>query len=163
MTIRVVDIIEGTSVDGPGLRTAIYTAGCAHACPSCHNPSTWAFDAGRDYSPAELFECIKQNGFNVTFTGGDPMYQAKALIPLAGEIKRLGYNLWCYTGFTFEQLLRMTEPMELLQYIDVLVDGPYMEALRDTELRFRGSSNQRIIDVQHSLAAHIVVEDTRYD
>ena len=114
-------------------------------------------DAGRDYSPAELLECIKQNGFNVTFTGGDPMYQAKALIPLAGEIKRLGYNLWCYTGFTFEQLLRMTEPMELLQYIDVLVDGPYMEALRDTELRFRGSSNQRIIDVQHSLAAHIVV------
>ena len=162
MTLRIVDIVEGTGVDGAGLRTAIYTAGCAHACPGCHNPETWPFDSGRDASHEELLEIVERNGFNVTFSGGDPMYQARALAPLACEIRKRGYNVWCYTGFTFEQLLEMPDARECLRHIDILVDGPFVERLRDPDLRFRGSSNQRIIDVPASLAAGHAIEATRY-
>lgn len=143
LPLRVIDIVEGTSVDGPGLRTSIYLAGCAHACPGCHNPQTWDFKAGRDMSVDELMDIIRRNDFNVTFTGGDPMYQAEALLPLAREIHNAGYTIWCYTGFTLEQL--HGHMLELLPYLEALVDGPFIEALRDTDLHFRGSSNQRII------------------
>ena len=85
--MRIVDIIAGTAVDGPGLRTSIYFAGCAHRCPECHNPSTWDFSAGKEMSTAEIMEVIEENGFNVTFTGGDPLYQAAAIVPLAEEIR----------------------------------------------------------------------------
>ncbi len=162
MNLRVVDIVEGTSVDGAGLRTAIYMAGCAHACPGCHNPHTWPFDSGRDMTPGQVLEIVERNGFNVTFSGGDPIYQAEALVQLARELHARGYNLWCYTGFTFEQLLEMPQAMALLRYIDILVDGPFDEMLRDTDLRFRGSTNQRIIDVQPSLDAGTPVVATRY-
>lgn len=101
-------------------------------------------------------EVIEENGFNVTFTGGDPLYQAEAIVPLAEEIRRRGYTIWCYTGFTLEQLRDNEEAPEgsarLLQLIDVLVDGPYIAALRDPGLRFRGSSNQRIIHLEDGKA-----------
>lgn len=160
--LRIVDIIEGTSVDGAGLRTAIYTAGCAHACPGCHNPTTWPFDCGREVTSAEILEAVERNGFNVTLTGGDPLYQADALVPLATELKKRGYNIWCYTGFTFEQLLTRPDAMRLLPFIDILVDGPFVESLRDPDLRFRGSSNQRIIDVAASLDASAPVVARQY-
>lgn len=150
-TLRVIDFVDGTSVDGPGLRTSIYFAGCAHGCPSCHNPSTWDFKAGSDMSVDEILQRIERNGHNVTFSGGDPLYQSAALLPLARAIRRLGYNIWCYTGFTYEQIHSGKAPecsRELLDEIDVLVDGPYVEALRNPALRFRGSSNQRIIDLR---------------
>lgn len=154
-TLRVVRTVEGTSVDGPGLRTSIYFAGCAHRCPGCHNEQTWDFMGGHETGVAELMEIIRYNGFGVTFTGGDPIYQAGALVPLARAVKAEGLSLWCYTGFTFEELLQ--EPVEgtaeLLRYIDALVDGPFVLAQRDTSLLFRGSANQRIIDVAQSLAA----------
>lgn len=153
-TLRIADIIDGTSVDGPGLRTSIYVAGCAHRCPGCHNPSTWDFNSGREMSVPEVLDIVKRNGANVTLSGGDPFYQAAALAPLAQEIRALGLKIWCYTGFTFEELLGPEAQLgsrELLEAIDVLVDGPYIEALRDTKLMFRGSSNQRIIDVKASL------------
>lgn len=159
--LRVVDIVEGTAVDGPGLRTSIYFAGCAHKCPECHNSSTWPFDSGRVWDVEEVLNVVKYNDFNVTFSGGDPMYQAKAILPLAKAIKTLGYTIWCYSGFTFEQLLQTSAPegaAELLQYIDVLVDGPFVAALRDTDLRFRGSANQRIINVQASLENDKVIQ-----
>lgn len=143
--MRVVDIIEGTSVDGTGLRTSIYFAGCRHACPGCHNPSTWDFNAGHDMSVDELMEVIREADFNVTFTGGDPLYQAKEILPLAREIKSLGKTIWCYTGFTYEEIADHPDIAPLLELVDVLVDGPFIEAQRDTTLRFRGSSNQRII------------------
>lgn len=163
MSLRIMDIVDGTSVDGPGLRTSVYTAGCAHACPGCHNPTTWPFDAGRDITPDELLNRIRANDFNVTLTGGDPMYQAEALLPVARSIKDAGYTLWCYTGFTFEQLLERPDATALLSYIDALVDGPFIQARRNTGLRFRGSDNQRIIDVQASLVrSHGVVELTEY-
>lgn len=147
------DIVDGTSVDGPGLRTSIYFAGCAHRCPGCHNEHTWDFTAGKDMTVAELMEHIKEEGFNVTFSGGDPLYQSEALIELARRIKTEGYNIWCYTGFCFEDILggEPENAKELLDYIDVVVDGPFIMNFKDTSLRFRGSSNQRIIDVKKSL------------
>lgn len=144
-TLRVAAVVDGTAVDGPGLRTSIYFSGCDHRCPGCHNPSTWPFDSGSDMSVAELLERIADNDFNVTFSGGDPMYQAEALVPLAKAIKAMGKTIWCYTGFIYEDIRHRMPYSLLLPYIDVLVDGPYIEALRDPSLQFRGSSNQRII------------------
>ncbi|MDO4319800.1 MAG: anaerobic ribonucleoside-triphosphate reductase activating protein [Bacteroidales bacterium] len=147
-TLRVVDIVEGTSVDGPGLRTSIYLAGCDHRCPGCHNPQTWAHDAGHDMTVDEIMQIVRLAGYDVTLTGGDPMYQAGALLPLARAIRDDGHTIWCYTGFTIEQLYEMPDAAALLDEIDVLVDGPFVEALRDTSLLFRGSSNQRIIELR---------------
>mgnify|MGYP001661440348 CR=1 FL=1 len=144
-TLRVVDIVEGTSVDGPGLRTSIYFAGCDHRCPGCHNPQTWDFQAGHDLTVDELAEAVAEADFNVTFTGGDPVYQAARLIPLARRIREGGKTIWLYTGFTIEQLAAMPDARELLRYVETVVDGPFIEAMRDTGLPFRGSSNQRII------------------
>ncbi len=143
--LRVVDIVEGTSVDGPGLRTSIYFAGCEHRCEGCHNPQTWPFDSGRDMSVEEIVEIVKEADFNVTFTGGDPVYQAEALLPLAMKIAELGKTMWLYTGFTVEELATMPGMQHLLPLLDAVVDGPFVMSLRDTSLHFRGSSNQRII------------------
>ncbi len=146
-TLRVIDIIDGTSVDGTGLRTSIYFAGCSHQCPGCHNPSTWDFNAGRDMTIDQLIEHIIDNDFNVTFSGGDPLYQLEPLTELARRIKSVGKTIWCYTGFVFEDLVADKKYAELLSLIDVLVDGPYIQSLRDPDLPFRGSSNQRIIEI----------------
>ncbi len=144
-TLRVIDIIEGTSVDGPGLRTSIYLAGCDHRCPGCHNPSTWPHDAGRDMPVDELLLYVEEADFNVTLTGGDPIYQAKKLLPFVKYLRENGRTIWLYTGFTIEQLRDMPDAVALFPYLEAIVDGPFIEALRDTTLRFRGSSNQRII------------------
>ena len=163
--LRVVRVVEGTSVDGPGLRTSIYFAGCAHRCTGCHNEQTWDFQCGSDMCVDELMEIIRFNDFDVTFSGGDPIYQAKRLIPLAKAIHDCGHKVWCYTGFTFEELLG--EPVEgcreLLENVDVIVDGPFVMALRDEDLLFRGSSNQRIIDVAASLASGKTITLTQYN
>ena len=133
--------------DGPGLRTSIYCAGCQHHCPGCHNPQSWNIDNGRWMDVDDLFELIVSDEIsNVTFTGGDPFYQAEAFTELARRIKaETKKNIWCWTGFTYEEILADSHLSMLLPYLDVLVDGPYIEALRDTQLHFRGSSNQRII------------------
>ena len=150
--IRVLDILEDTMVDGPGFRTSIYCAGCRHQCPGCHNPQSWALDGGREMTTEQIMKIIEADPYaNVTFSGGDPMYQASGFAELAREIhKRTNKDIWCYTGFTFESLIN-PEQRELLELLDVLVDGPFIEKLRDTDLLFRGSSNQRLIDVQASL------------
>lgn len=157
--IRVLDIVEDTMVDGPGLRTTVYCAGCRHRCSGCHNPQSWDFNAGRDMSTDEIMEIILADPFaDVTFSGGDPMYQSEGFAELAAAIKsKTNKTIWCYTGFTFEQLLGLPKVQPLLQLIDVVVDGSYEEKLRDTDLLFRGSSNQRIIDVKRSLAEKKVV------
>ncbi len=145
--LRVINIAEGTSVDGPGLRTSIYFAGCKHECPGCHNPESWSFEAGEDWSVEKLMTVIRFNRFPVTFSGGDPLYQTEELLPLAKAIKEEGFDLWCYTGFTYEHIKDMSPYKELLDFIDVLVEGPFLEALKPqgAALRFRGSSNQRFI------------------
>ena len=147
--IRILDILEETMADGPGLRTSIYCAGCAHHCPGCHNPQSWDFNGGYEVTVDELLEVIKADEFaNVTFSGGDPFYQVEAFTELARRIKEeTGKTIWCYTGFTYEEIQEDPRLSQMLPYLDVLVDGPYVEALRDTDLRFRGSSNQRIIEI----------------
>lgn len=147
MKIRILDIIEETMADGPGLRTSIYCAGCMHHCPGCHNPQSWAMDGGHEVEVETLLELIKADEFsNVTFSGGDPFYQVEAFTELARRIKEeTGKTIWCYTGFTYEEILADSRLSMMLPYLDVLVDGPFIQKLRDTELLFRGSSNQRII------------------
>lgn len=147
MIIRVLDILEETMADGPGFRTSIYCAGCGHHCQGCHNPQSWDFDGGREMTVDELLDIIKADEFsNVTFSGGDPLYQVEAFTELARRIKEeTCKNIWCYTGFKYETILADKRLSQILPYIDTLVDGPFIEALRDPELHFRGSSNQRII------------------
>lgn len=148
---RIVDIIEGTSVDGPGLRTSIYFAGCDHHCPGCHNPQTWAHDAGRDVALSELLKFVAEADLNVTLTGGDPVYQAEKLYPLINGIRKLGKTIWLYTGFEFEELCQLSAAKNWLPMLEAVVDGPFVEQLRDVTLPFRGSSNQRIILIEQSL------------
>lgn len=148
--IRILDILEETTADGPGFRTSIYCAGCAHRCPGCHNPQSWDFSAGREVSVDELLDVVKADEFaDVTFSGGDPMYQVEAFTELARRIKHeTGKTIWCYTGFTYEEILADSRMSMILPYLDVLVDGPYIAELRDPDLPFRGSSNQRIIHLK---------------
>ena len=144
--LSVMKIIEGTSVDGVGLRTSIYFAGCSHHCEGCHNPQTWDVNNGHPMTVKEILNVIVDNDFNVTFTGGDPFYQLENVIILAKAIKSLlGKSIWCYTGYTIEDIKADNDKSRLLQYVDVLVDGRFVLPLRDTSLPFRGSSNQRII------------------
>ena len=153
-TLRILDIVEDTMVDGPGFRTSIYCAGCRHACPGCHNPQSWSFDGGREMTVEQIMRIIEADPYaNVTFSGGDPMYQAVGFAELAQTIhQRTQKDIWCYTGFTFEALLHMPRQRQLLNLIDVLVDGPFLKAQRDESLIFRGARNQRIIDVQAAIA-----------
>lgn len=150
-SLRVIKIVDGTTVDGPGFRTSIYFAGCTHHCHGCHNPSTWAPNAGHDMTITELLSIIKENDFDVTFSGGDPMFQVEQLTPLAKEIKKIGKTVWLYTGYTFEAVISNPKLIQILPYIDVMVDGPFIESERDTTLLFKGSTNQRLIDVQYWL------------
>ncbi len=150
--IRVLSIVEDTMVDGPGFRTSIYCAGCQHACPGCHNPQSWDMNQGHEMTTEEIMSVIEADPYaNVTFSGGDPMYQPEGFAELARAIhRRTNKDIWCYTGFTYETLINRQQ-RELLEEIDVLVDGPFVKRLRDDDLIFRGSSNQRLIDVQRSL------------
>ena len=158
--ISVLSIIEDTMVDGPGFRTSIYCAGCRHQCPGCHNPQSWDFEEGIAMTTDEIMRVIEADPYaNVTFSGGDPMYQPEGFAELARAIRqRTQKTIWCYTGFTFEQLLNNPRQRALLEQIDVLVDGPYMRSLRDETLHFRGSRNQRIIDVPRSLEKGIAIK-----
>ena len=149
----IMEIIEDTTVDGPGLRTAIYAAGCCHACPGCHNPTSWDIHNGRPMEIEEIVRRILDDPFaDVTFSGGDPFYQVEGFTRLAQAIKTNSRkSIWCYTGYSFEQIMQRPKLASLLPYIDVLVDGRFIRELRDESLRFRGSSNQRLIDVPASL------------
>ncbi len=147
-TLRVLNIVDGTIVDGPGLRTSIYFAGCSHHCEGCHNPQSWDAAGGEPMGVADLMAVIDDNEMDVTFTGGDPLMQIDALLPLAQAVKDRGYNLWIYTGYTIEEIRASARLRRILDYADTIVDGRFVKALRDTTLRFRGSSNQRIIHIK---------------
>jgi len=160
MKISILRIIEDTIVDGPGLRTSVYCAGCVNHCIGCHNEQSWNIKKGTMIDTDEIFDEIVGNDFNnVTFSGGDPMYQAKAFAELACRIKNeTNKNIWCYTGYTFEQVMQDENKRELLKYVDVLVDGKFDITQKDETLLFRGSRNQRLIDVKSSLEQNKVVE-----
>ncbi|MGN0032515.1 MAG: anaerobic ribonucleoside-triphosphate reductase activating protein [Candidatus Limimorpha sp.] len=155
-SIRILDIKFGTSVDGIGLRTSLYCAGCENRCPGCHNPQSWDENGGVAIPIGALFDRIVEADMNVTFTGGDPMFHPEGFIKLARLIKECtDKTIWCYTGYRFEDLMRHPLRRNLVELCDVIVDGPYLESERDLSLHFRGSRNQRVIDVQKSLQGKI--------
>lgn len=167
--VRLAAPIEGDSiVDGEGIRAVVWFQGCAHNCEGCHNPESHSFSAGKLVKIDDVKEVIKklefQNG--ITFSGGDPFYQPKALYSLAKYTHELGMNVWCYTGFLFEELLEMSKKDKIIKdalgEIDVLVDGKFELAKKSFEVKFRGSYNQRILDVKESLNSGKAKEIEKY-
>ena len=157
--LRLSGIVNDSIVDGPGLRYTIFTQGCPHKCPGCHNPQTHDFKGGYVESVDNLLKDIKANPLlnGVTFSGGEPFCQSEALSVLADEIHKLGLDIVTYTGYTFEELYNDKEHpeyLELLKRTDVLIDGPFMIDLKSLDCKFRGSTNQRIIDVKKTLSAY---------
>lgn len=163
MKIRIAGMIADSIVDGPGIRLALFVQGCPHHCRGCHNPATHDPAGGTALSPAEIMERIKAAGGidGVTFTGGEPFEQARPLALLAQEIMLLGLNLVLYSGYTFEELLQRSKGdpdiLRLLEHGLLLIDGPYKEKRRDPALPYRGSANQRVLDLPLSLQRKIPV------
>ena len=158
------DLTTDSIVDGPGLRAVIWTQGCPHNCPGCHNPETHSFNDGFVIDTSEIKDEIENltEEEGITFSGGDPMMQVEACIDIAKFAKQRRLNIWCYTGFTFEELLEMSKSkpsiIEFLKLIDVLVDGKFILREKSLNLKFRGSRNQRIIDVPRSLKTGKIVK-----
>lgn len=148
-SFHILDIIKGTTVDGPGFRTAIYMAGCRHDCPFCHNPESHNPMAGRVMGLDEILAVVEEEDFDVTLTGGDPLYDSAAACALASAIKDRGYGIWLYTGYTIEEIRNSPSLSKIIPLVDVIVDGPFIESLKDSDLPFRGSSNQRIINLRN--------------
>ena len=150
-------IMQDSIVDGEGIRAVIWTQGCSHKCPGCHNPQTHSFDDGFELDILEVKEQIDalegQDG--ITFSGGDPLYQVDACLELAKYIKSKKMSVWCYTGFTYEALMSLSKNnpkiKEFLKTIDVLIDGPFILEQKSLDCVFRGSKNQRIIDTKESI------------
>ena len=161
MKIRIAGTVNDSIVDGPGLRFSVFTQGCPHHCPGCHNPETHDPMGGREADTEEIIAKMKKNPLlsGLTLSGGDPMMQPAACAEIAKAAHASGLNVWTYTGYTWEKLMEENDPdrMELLRQSDVLVDGPFILAQRSLELDFCGSKNQRLIDVAASLKAGSIV------
>ena len=158
MQIRLAAELQKDSiVDGEGLRAVLWTQGCSHNCPGCHNPSTHDFNGGALIDLEEVYSWIDElEGHDgITLSGGDPMYQSEACLYIAKYAKKKGLNIWCYTGFTFEELLDRARNdksiIELLKNIDVLIDGRFKLEQKSYDIKFRGSKNQRILDSKKSI------------
>ena len=161
--LSIAGIINESIADGPGIRMVIFTQGCSHNCSGCHNPQTHSFDAGELIDIDKIICDIRKNPLldGITLSGGDPFEQAEASAVLAGEVKRLGLNVITYTGYTYEQLIGLSEQRagfdELLKNTDLLIDGPFIIKEKNLLLKFRGSANQRIIDMNRTRAEGKVV------
>ena len=157
MKIRMAGVVSESIVDGPGIRFTLFVQGCPHKCEGCHNPQTHDFSGGKDDDTDAILERILENPLldGVTFSGGEPFCQAKPLADLARKIKSAGLDVISYSGYTIEYLIKHSNSengyMELLNEIDYLIDGPFILSLKSYEARFRGSTNQRIIDVKKTL------------
>ena len=154
MRFRLAGVVNDSIVDGPGLRLAVFAQGCPHHCPECHNPQSHDFDGGEWGDTAEILRIAEDNCLldGITLTGGEPFCQPEACAELARGAHELGLNVWVYTGYLFENLLNGTDAQrELLKNADVLVDGPFLIAQKSMDVRFRGSKNQRLIDIKASL------------
>lgn len=145
MYYNVLKIERGTTVDGPGFRTSIYLAGCRHKCPGCHNPQSWDFSAGTRMTLDEIMAVVREEEFDVTLTGGDPLYNPESTAALVDAVRLEGHSVWIYTGFTWEEICADSRLCEAVYGAEAVVEGRFMESLRDETLPFRGSSNQRII------------------
>ena len=154
-------IVSDSIVDGPGIRTTIFSQGCPHHCPGCHNPETWAFGVGTKIPVEAVVDIVRSNPLcrGVTFSGGEPFSQPEAFTKLARLLKEKGYEVASYSGYTFEELLRGSEAQrQLLVSIDILIDGRFLLSEKSMEIPFRGSRNQRILDVPKSLEADKAIE-----
>lgn len=161
MDIRIAGTVDDSIVDGPGYRYTVFTQGCPHHCPGCHNPDTHDFSGGRVVDTQQIIDQFRANPLldGLTLSGGDPLCQPEACLALAEAAHAAGLNVWAYTGYTWEALQREADParLALLRALDVLVDGPFLLAQKSLELKFCGSRNQRLIDVQKTLTAGTVV------
>jgi len=149
-------------VDGPGLRYVIFTQGCFHKCPYCHNPDSWAVNAGKEFPVREIIRMIKKHKKNIqgiTFSGGEPFLQAKELSEIAVAVHQIGLDVVTYTGFTYEQLIEKndTDINSLLFSSDILIDGKYIHELKSNTLQFCGSSNQRVINISETLKNDAII------
>ena len=157
MQIRIAGLVPESYVDGDGIRFAVFMQGCLRNCAGCHNPATHALDGGRLIDTDEIISAIKKNPLldGITLTGGEPLLQVEAANELARAVKSLGLSVWCYTGYTFEDLPPAAAP--LIKNVDVLIDGAFVESLRDLDLQFRGSRNQRVIDLNKTRVQNKIV------
>lgn len=139
-------------VDGPGVRFTVYTQGCSHHCKGCHNPETWSDKPNKITDIDTLIEKIENESLSkkVTISGGDPLYQIESSFELCQKLKELGYEIWLYTGYTLDEIENNPKLKCILDVIDTLVDGKFIEEKKDFNLKFRGSSNQNIIDLKKS-------------
>ena len=164
--LRVFGLVKEDTVNAPGISMALFLQGCTHPegtpnmdscghCAECHNPQSWALDKGDLFTQEQILKELQSSEAQRTLvlSGGEPIVQIEALIPLCKEVKEKGYTIWLYSGYTFEQLqLQVPLWKELAQHIDVLVDGPFIPSLKSYRLKFRGSKNQRVLDVPKSMA-----------
>ena len=155
MKIRIAGVVDDSIVDGPGLRFSVFTQGCFHHCPGCHNPETHDPNGGREEDTDALIARMRKNPLlsGITLSGGDPLEQSLPCLELAKAAHQMHMNVWAYTGYTWEQLMEESDPdrMALLKEVDVLVDGPFILSQRSLKLDFCGSKNQRLIDVPATL------------
>ena len=164
--MRICGIEPESIVDGPGFRYVVFVQGCPHHCKGCHNPESWPFEGGYEMSVSDIFEEIKAHPHDtgVTFSGGEPFCHVPELLQLAKLIKDKGLHLISYTGYTYEELLERNDPEtnELLSLLDILIDGRYIEEQRNLTLLYRGSENQRLIDMNKTTPGNIVLYDKEY-
>lgn len=166
--LRIAGTVNDSIVDGPGIRYTIFTQGCPHHCPGCHNPQTHDFAGGQDADMEKILEEIFNNPIlsGVTFSGGEPFCQAEALVPIAEAIKEKGKHLMIYTGYLLEHLQKMESVgvQRLLELADVIVDGPFILAEKNLTLSYRGSENQRVIDmVKTRKSGEVVLYRSEYE
>lgn len=152
MKVRIAGTLKESVVDGPGIRYVIFAQGCSHKCAECHNPETHDFEGGYEVDADNLIDDIRNTKHidGVTLSGGDPFYQNEAFSYIAGKLKEKDMNIVAYSGFTYEQILQDNKMKPMLENIDVLIDGPYIASQRTLSMPFRGSKNQRAIDIRKS-------------
>jgi len=159
MYIKIAGIEPESIVDGEGIRFVVFTQGCLHHCNGCQNPQTWDFGSGRFMRTEDIIQQFKEKVLidGITLSGGEPFMQPDACLKLARAAKKAGLTVWCYTGYTLETIRasNLYAEKELLRNIDVLVDGPFVEEKKSLDLQFRGSSNQRIIHLDHGRVVSI--------
>lgn len=164
--LQLAGVIRESVVDGPGWRFVVFAQGCPHRCTGCHNPETHDFSGGYTSSVTRILDAAKENPMlhGITLSGGEPFAQAEGFAILAKEAKACGLDVVTYTGYTFESLLDgfVAHPdwRALLEQTDILVDGQFLQEEKSLQLRFRGSKNQRVLDVPASLAEQRAVETT---
>lgn len=162
MEIRIAGTVNDSIVDGPGYRYTIFTQGCPHHCPGCHNPETHPFEGGKTVDTQTIIDQFRENPLldGITLSGGDPFCQPVPCIELAKAAHKLGLNVWAYSGWTYEEIMADADMAALAKELDVLIDGPFILAQRTLDKRFMGSKNQRAIDIKKSLERGEAVELT---